>query len=237
MKWFKHDSDANRDPKLEKVLMRYGAEGYALYWLCIELIAAPIDKNNLNFDLEHDAEILAHRLKMDSVVVEKIMRFMVNLGLFEIDATTQRITCLKLANRIENSIIKNPELKQIQQLISDHPGQSRTIPDNLGKVRPDTDKTRSEEIRSERARKRAPADFTVIVEMYEWAEATLGLQASTVQFETEKFMDHEFKNAKKDWPATWRNWMRAAKDMPSAQGTRKTRFEELFPEESDAAQA
>ena len=142
MKWFKHDSDANRDPKLEKVLMRYGAEGYALYWLCIELIAAPIDKNNLNFDLEHDAEILAHRLKMDSVVVEKIMRFMVNLGLFEIDATTQRITCLKLANRIENSIIKNPELKQIQQLISDHPGQSRTIPDNSGKVRPDTDKTR-----------------------------------------------------------------------------------------------
>jgi len=88
---------------------------------------------------------------------------------------------------------------------------------------------------SGRARKRAPADFTVTVEMYEWAEATLGLQASTVQFETEKFMDHEFKNAKKDWPATWRNWMRAAKDMPSVQSSRKTRFEELFPEESDAA--
>ncbi len=134
MKWFKHDTDANRDPKLEKVLMRYGAEGYALYWLCIELIAAPIDKSNINFELEHDAEILAHRLKMDSKRVEEIMRYMTDIGLFEIDATTQRITCLKLAERIENSIVKNPEIKKIQQLIAVDPGQSRTIPDNSGKV-------------------------------------------------------------------------------------------------------
>lgn len=139
MKWFKHDSDANRDPKLEKVLMRYGAEGYALYWLCIELIAAPIDRRNINFDLEHDAEVLAYRLKMDSAKVEEIMKFMVHLNLFEIDPTTQRITCLKLASRLENSIIKNPQLKEIQQSILNDPGQSRTSSDNLGKVRLDVD--------------------------------------------------------------------------------------------------
>ena len=135
MKWFKHDSDANRDPKLEKVLMKYGAEGYALYWLCIELIAAPIDKHNITFELEHDAEILAHRLKMDSARVEEIMRYMGGLNLFEIDPLTQRVTCMKLALRIENSIVKHPELKQIQQDIT----SSRTIPDNPGKVRPDID--------------------------------------------------------------------------------------------------
>jgi hypothetical protein len=122
LKWFKHDTDANRDPKLEKVLMKFGAEGYALYWLCLELIAAPIDKHNINFDLEHDAEILAHRLRMDSVHVEEMMRYMVELALFEIDTTTQRITCLKLANRIENSIVKNAELKEIQKLIANDPG-------------------------------------------------------------------------------------------------------------------
>ncbi len=135
MKWFKHDSDANRDPKLEKVLMKYGAEGYALYWLCIELIAAPIDKNNLNFELEHDAEILAHRLKMDSAIVEEIMHYMANLGLFEMDATTRRVTCLKLANRLEHSIVKNPELKKIQELIKANPELSETIPDNPGQSR------------------------------------------------------------------------------------------------------
>lgn len=105
--------------------MKYGAEGYALYWLCLELIAAPIDKQNINFELEHDAEILAHRLRMDSVRVEEIMRYMCDIRLFELEPTTQRVTCLKLANRIENSIVKNPELKAIQdhiKLIRDRPG-------------------------------------------------------------------------------------------------------------------
>lgn len=143
MKWFKHDTDANRDAKLEKVLMKYGSDGYALYWLCLELIAAPIDKHNINFELKHDAEILGHKLKIDSVRVEEIMRYFIGLKLFEHDSTTNRITCLKLANRIENSIVKNPQLIEIQRLISqeipDNPGLSGTIRDNSGKSRLDTD--------------------------------------------------------------------------------------------------
>ena len=144
MRWFKHDADANRDPKLEKVLMRYGAEGYALYWLCIELIAAPIDKHNITFELEHDAEILAHRLRMDSNKVEEIMHYMVGLGLFEMDASSSRITCLKLATRLENSIVKNPNLKEAQLLIksginSDCPGQCGNLSENSGIVRLDID--------------------------------------------------------------------------------------------------
>lgn len=144
MKWFKHDSDANRDAKLEKVLMRYGAEGYGLYWLCLELIAAPIDKSNLSFELEHDSEILAYRLKMDSLKVEEIMRYFVSLDLFETSESTQRITCLKLASRIENSIVKNPQLKEIQSVItesldqiSENPGQSRKTSARLDQTRLD----------------------------------------------------------------------------------------------------
>ena len=30
MKWFKHDSDANLDAKLQNVLLDYGLEGYGL---------------------------------------------------------------------------------------------------------------------------------------------------------------------------------------------------------------
>lgn len=146
MKWFKHNADANRDAKLEKVLMRFGAEGYALYWLCLELIAAPIDRSNITFELDHDAEILAFRLRMDSLKVEEIMNFFVSLGLFEMDLTTHRITCMKLAANLENSIIKNPELQRIQLLIKeksedvpDNPGQSGTNSDNCGQIRSDTD--------------------------------------------------------------------------------------------------
>lgn len=144
MRWFKHDTNSNRDAKLEKVLMRYGAEGYALYWLCLELIAEPIDKHNLTFELEHDSEILANRLKMDSARVEEIMKYMTSLGLFEFDTATQRLTCLKLANRLENSIVKNRELKEIQQLMAQKSG---VVPDNPGQS--GKNPARREEKRSE----------------------------------------------------------------------------------------
>lgn len=146
MKWFKHPSNSAQDPKFEKLVMRYGAEGYALYWLCIELIAAPIDKENITFELEHDAEILAYRLKMDQLRVEEIMRYMISLELFEISETTSKITCLKLALIIENSLVKSPELMRIKaQLRGDEtiqtdkndPGSSGIIPDDPGKVRPE----------------------------------------------------------------------------------------------------
>lgn len=134
MKWFKHDSDANRDRKLKKVIMRYGAEGYGLYWYCIELIAEPIDRNNLTFELEHDAEILAHDLKMDSKRVEEIMMFMVHLELFEMDG--EWVTCMKLAQRIELSLVRSPQLKEIQRRLSKLE-TSRLLPndsDTVGKV-------------------------------------------------------------------------------------------------------
>jgi hypothetical protein len=112
MKWFKHDTNANRDKKLAKLIMRFGGEGYGLYWYCLEQIAEPIDVNNLNFELEHDAEILGHHLKIDAKQVEEMMRFMVDLELFEASGAT--ITCLKLANRIEKSLVRSPQLKVIQ---------------------------------------------------------------------------------------------------------------------------
>ena len=54
-----------------KVRMKYGADGYALYWLCLEYIVEGIDKHKLTFELEHDAEVLAHELKIDSARVEE----------------------------------------------------------------------------------------------------------------------------------------------------------------------
>ena len=99
MKWFKHDSSANRDDKLAKVLMKYGADGYALYWLCLELIADRLDVDHADFELRHDAEILAHILHIDSARVEEIMRYLVSLSLFEnMDGV---ITCMKLAARLD----------------------------------------------------------------------------------------------------------------------------------------
>lgn len=112
MKWFKHDSDANQDAKLSKLIIKYGSDGYALYWYCLELISGKIDKNNYTFELEHDAELLAYKFKIDTIRVEEIMKYMVSLDLFSINTSNNRIVCLKLATRLDDSTGKNPELRE-----------------------------------------------------------------------------------------------------------------------------
>ena len=100
------------------------------------------------------------------------------------------------------STIPAPDLHQTSQEITGTDRADSLIPDSLipdSLIPPPT---------GGRARKRAPTDFEVTLQMCEWAKSTLGLAANIVKFETEKFMDHSFATAKKDWPATWRNWMR-----------------------------
>lgn len=110
MKWFKHDSNAHTDDKIQKVLMRYGADGYALYWYCIELIASRVSPDNITFELKHDAEILGYHLKIDTLRVEEIMKYLVSLGLF--NYSNEKIVCYKLAKRLDNTMTQNREIKE-----------------------------------------------------------------------------------------------------------------------------
>ena len=114
MKWFKHDSKANQDAKLKRVRMKYGMEGYGLYWYCIEMVAVNVEQNRLTFDLEHDAEIIAFDTGIHYERVQEMMTFMVNLGLFEDSSGV--ITCLKLAKRADEYTAKylKTQLKNIK---------------------------------------------------------------------------------------------------------------------------
>lgn len=118
MKWIKHDTDANQDAKLQNVLLDYGLEGYGLYWYCIELIAGKVDKDNITFELEHDARIIARNVGCTAQKVEEMMRYFVELGLFEDSQGT--ITCLKLARRLDKSMTSNPEMRQLIENIKSH---------------------------------------------------------------------------------------------------------------------
>ena len=110
MRWFKHDSDANRDAKLQKVVIKYGLEGYGLYWYCIELIAGNIDTHNLTFELEHDSELLSHHTNIHQERLEEMMEYFVRIGLFE--SANGVITCLKIAKRLDQSMTSNKDLRK-----------------------------------------------------------------------------------------------------------------------------
>jgi len=111
MQWLKHDTNANQDAKLKRVRMRYGMEGYGLYWYCLELIAAGVDQNKLTFELEHDAEIIGYDTGMHPSKVSEMMAYMVDVGLFECANNT--ITCLKLLKRLDQSMTSNKKMREL----------------------------------------------------------------------------------------------------------------------------
>lgn len=150
VKWFKHHTDARSDAKLRKVTIRYGAEGYALYWYCLEVIAGKVCAENLTFDLEHDADLIAHELRIDSAKVQEIMGFMVNLGLFE-ESENHTITCLKIARHLDERFARTAELKSI---ISSAKARELT-PQKLASIiaRPSEDASKTVARPSEDARK------------------------------------------------------------------------------------
>jgi hypothetical protein len=117
LKWYKHMTGI--EAAKEKLLMKYGFEGYGLYNYCIELIAGALCSENITFELDHDAELLAYKGKMDSLKVEEIMKFCVIEKLFEYNKSSQRITCFKLLQLLDVSTSNNPEFKKMMQNIDE----------------------------------------------------------------------------------------------------------------------
>lgn len=132
MKWFKHDSDASSDAKIKKLLIRYGAVGYAVYFHCLELIAGNVSNDNITFELEHDSEIIADNLRIRGTsdksgvqVVEEIMRYLIDLNLFE--NHDGRITCFKMIKRLDSSMTSN---SRFRKLILEAKSRHTLLPNN-----------------------------------------------------------------------------------------------------------
>ena len=119
MRWFQHDSDALQDAKIRRLIIKHGVEGYAIYFHCLELIAGNITPDNITFELEHDADIIADNLKItledgspDSEKVENIILSIIELGLFTKE--NNRTLCHKMMYRLDNTISRNPEINKIK---------------------------------------------------------------------------------------------------------------------------
>lgn len=112
MKWFKHDTDASIDAKLQELLLDYGASGYGLYWYCVELIAQNVNENNITFELEHDARIIARNLNLSLQETKDMMQKMIDLNLFSF-SKNHKLACYALAKRLDQSMTSNPEFRAL----------------------------------------------------------------------------------------------------------------------------
>ncbi|MFI5938621.1 hypothetical protein [Actinoplanes sp. NPDC051494] len=95
------------------------------------------------------------------------------------------------------------------QLAIDVDAKSSTTTD-LAAVEPSAPKRKRMSGIITKKAERLPDEWTVSAEMIEWARRET---PNVGRFATEKFLDHfsseeTGKKLKKDWDATWRNWMR-----------------------------
>jgi hypothetical protein len=218
MKWFQHQSAAHTDAKLKKVLMKFGFEGYGLYWYCIESICHNLEPR-LTFELEEDSEILAHIGNMDSRTVEDAILYMVNQGLFTQDNGV--IACHKIARHLGDNLTRNIDLKGIIKAEKDSVkvSLSQTVSDSLRlsqqEERRGEEKTGEEKKVIKNAATAAPSKRFVppnIIQLQTYCEE------KGFTFDPEGFLDYwksvgwkRGRTPMKCWKSTARNWARNEK--------------------------
>jgi hypothetical protein len=186
MQWFKHESAANNDAKLKKLRMKYGLEGYGLYWYCLELVASNVTQKNITFELEHDAEILSFDLGIHQDRIAEMMGYMVDLGLFE--STCGVVTCLSLAKRADEYTAKALRIKQSQ--INNLAGVRRVSGECPESVQPKREEKEEKKIDKKKVTK--PDSFKQFFKMYPpnkkgGTDATAWKKAKTLGFTDNEF--------------------------------------------------
>jgi len=208
MKWFKHDSNANSDAKLKRIKLKYGMEGYGLYWYCLEMVAQGVEKHNLTFELEHDAELISMDTGIHQERVQEMMTDFTKWGLFE--NSNGIITCLKMAKRTDEYTQKL--LKNIKSV----PTLSVLTPDTIGTKSVLIEENRIEENRRDVKKKRTKFTPPSVEEVKQYCQERKNI------IDPQSFVDHyeangwiRGKTKIKDWKACIRTWEKNTKDWPS----------------------
>lgn len=80
MKWFKHETDAHTNLKLQTVLERFGMEAYGYYWACVEIIG--LQGHNFRIKSQKNWKIYLKKiLGVDIDVQEKFLALFADLNL------------------------------------------------------------------------------------------------------------------------------------------------------------
>lgn len=93
--YFSHDTDARNEDKMLGVRMELGAEGYGMYWMLLEKLAA--EKTHI---LTLDMAKLSWDLRCDT---DKLSRLINNYGLFVLDQENGQFWSEGLMNRMEKA--------------------------------------------------------------------------------------------------------------------------------------
>ena len=129
MQYFKHLSSMRNDPKIKRVIAKYGLEGYGLYNLMLESIAGSVETSNPMPFLEETCEDIAMFYNGNSAKIEEMVKFMISQGLFSVETVERRIACFKIYKYFEQSQTRSDKIRELiaaYKLQSDLPQMSQT---------------------------------------------------------------------------------------------------------------
>ena len=85
LRFFSHDADAAADPKCRRLIRRYGARGYGMWWMLCEALASSVG-HYVQIQTDNDTEDLAVLLECDEPdEAVEFVRYLERIGLVTID--------------------------------------------------------------------------------------------------------------------------------------------------------
>ena len=78
--FFRHDCNAFSDPKMQRMVMANGLEGYGFYFLCLEMM-----RNEKDYMIDNDPKVISFHTRLDVKTVERLLQDSVKYLLFSVD--------------------------------------------------------------------------------------------------------------------------------------------------------
>lgn len=103
-KYFSHDCNARNDDKIIALRMKYGWEGYGIYWAIVEKL-----RDSSNYTCVKDYNLIAFDLRSDAAKIKSIIE---DFGLF---AFTEDGKCIYSESLMRRMEIKNDQSKKLSE--------------------------------------------------------------------------------------------------------------------------
>jgi hypothetical protein len=221
MKFYKHMTNMRHDPRIKRLISRYGIEGYGLYNIILETIAERIDDETPLPILQENCEDLADFYNGNTAKINEIVCFMVNQNLFEVEEIEGKILCGKIYKFLESSSTRS---EAIRRLIKAYKNVSETQLLTYNQVSQTVSDKSEEENRREQNRQEEstppPAKKTELITLTNGTQVPVNITTHTSLLDTygkneveryyTKIADYVASKGKrdyKDYAATARNWI------------------------------
>ena len=235
MKWFRHHSDLRYDPRVKRLIRKFGIEGYGIYLVILESIAQTLNETDPLPDLKETAEDLADEYEVDIRKIEEITKFCLTQDLLQYSSKMNCVIAMRIAELMDDYTgRKKPVLQMIDNMKREieNSGVTPKLIQTYFESSPEIvtlDKKRTEEKRSEKNTSdkkptaAKPRSRTVVFqkpttdEIKEYADS-IGFTKLNAEYFFDFYEAKDWRAGQtriKDWKAKVRNWKQKDKEFQS----------------------